>query len=49
VYCAHTPNTVAEERQRVGERRGSKGNKIWNNGYRIWDRDNMCTGEMDIE
>jgi hypothetical protein len=22
VHCAHTPNTVAEERQRVGEREG---------------------------
>jgi hypothetical protein len=32
-----------------GERRGRKGNKIWNSGYRVWDRDNMGAGEMDIE
>jgi hypothetical protein len=32
-----------------GERRRSKGNKICNSWYRVWDRDNMGTGEMDIE
>jgi hypothetical protein len=54
VYCARTPNTVAEERQRVGEREGGVrgikyGNKIWNSGDIVWDRDNMGTGEMNIE
>jgi hypothetical protein len=47
VHCTRTPNTVAKERQRVGEReKGSEGNKIGNSGYRVWDRDN--TGAEDI-
>jgi hypothetical protein len=50
VHCARTPNTVAKERHRVGEReKGSEENKIENNGYRVWDRDNTGARDMDIE
>jgi hypothetical protein len=50
VHCAGTPNTVAGEKERVGEREGGReGNKIWNSRYRVWDRDNTGAGEMDIE